>query len=74
MGEMDFYPALHDELRGQEFAENFVQCILDALSKLPSRDVGSEGLREDFFDFLLNLPTEPHLGLDAKGTDGASYQ
>ena len=59
-------PAQH-ELRGQEFAEDFVQCILDALSKLPSRDVGSEGLREDFFDFLVNLPTEEPLGLDTKG-------
>ena len=59
--------SLQHELCGQEFAEDFVQCILDALSKLPSRDVGSEGLREDFFDFLFNLPTEEPLGLDTKG-------
>ena len=65
---------MKDELRGQEFAENFVQCILDACSKLPRWDVGSEGLREDFLDFLRNLPTEHYLGLNTTGTDEASYQ
>ena len=60
---------MDETLRGEKFAEDFVQCVLDACAELSRRDVWSECLREDFTDFLRNLPTKFRLRFDAGGTD-----